>query len=325
MDYGRLLQDAWRLTWRHRFLWVLGLIAGGQSCNFNFGSGGSPGGYPSGSRDPTGIPPEMQRVMADLLAWATANVGLLIALGILLALLTLASFVVHFIAKGGLIGSMARLTAGEDLSLGSAWALGRGLAWRYVRLWLLLSGVTLLVVLGIGIIVALLVGVGQASPGLAIGLGVLLGGLVVLAGIPLAIGAFVALSYAERAIAIDELGARASVARGVQLLFDRLGPSLLLGLVFLGVAIGMAILVGIVAVILLIPLGLAVLGAYLAWGISNGTMVVVGAALLVLLGALWAVSAVLNTYTAAYWTLGYLALTDRYSTEPPGRVTGTTL
>ena len=31
MDNGRLLHDAWRLTWRHRFLWVLGLFAGGGS------------------------------------------------------------------------------------------------------------------------------------------------------------------------------------------------------------------------------------------------------------------------------------------------------
>ena len=29
MDYGRLIQEAWALTWRYRFLWVLGCFAGG--------------------------------------------------------------------------------------------------------------------------------------------------------------------------------------------------------------------------------------------------------------------------------------------------------
>jgi hypothetical protein len=29
MEYGALIRDAWRLTWRHRFLWLIGLVAGG--------------------------------------------------------------------------------------------------------------------------------------------------------------------------------------------------------------------------------------------------------------------------------------------------------
>lgn len=29
MNYSELVAEAWRLTWRHRFLWVLGLFAGG--------------------------------------------------------------------------------------------------------------------------------------------------------------------------------------------------------------------------------------------------------------------------------------------------------
>ena len=29
MDYAAVIRDAWRLTWRNRFLWILGLFAGG--------------------------------------------------------------------------------------------------------------------------------------------------------------------------------------------------------------------------------------------------------------------------------------------------------
>ena len=43
MEYGRIVRDAWQITWRHPFLWVLGLFAGGAaSTSFNFrGSGNS--------------------------------------------------------------------------------------------------------------------------------------------------------------------------------------------------------------------------------------------------------------------------------------------
>ena len=31
MEYGKLIRDAWNITWRYRFLWVLGLLAGGSA------------------------------------------------------------------------------------------------------------------------------------------------------------------------------------------------------------------------------------------------------------------------------------------------------
>src|SRR5205823_15023746 len=38
MEYGRLLTDAFEITWRHRFLWVLGLFAGSSTCSGSFNS-----------------------------------------------------------------------------------------------------------------------------------------------------------------------------------------------------------------------------------------------------------------------------------------------
>ena len=41
MNYTKLVQDAWRTTWEHRWLWVLGLFAGGAVGGFSFGGGGN--------------------------------------------------------------------------------------------------------------------------------------------------------------------------------------------------------------------------------------------------------------------------------------------
>jgi hypothetical protein len=40
MDYGALIREAWGTTWRHRFLWVLGLFAGG-AVGVSAGGGGN--------------------------------------------------------------------------------------------------------------------------------------------------------------------------------------------------------------------------------------------------------------------------------------------
>jgi hypothetical protein len=45
VDYGRLIQQAWSLTWRYRFLWLLGILAGGgvglPALNGNAGGSGA--------------------------------------------------------------------------------------------------------------------------------------------------------------------------------------------------------------------------------------------------------------------------------------------
>jgi hypothetical protein len=313
MDNGRLLHDAWRLTWRHRFLWLLGLFAGGGGqVSLNVPSGGFPNGWPSGSR----VDPELRRGLDEVGAWIVAHVGLLLAAAAVVVLLGIVLLVVHFIAKGAMIGALGRLAAGEAVTLGGAWALGRRLAWRYVRLWLLL----LAVALGVGIVVATLVlvvaGVGQASPGLAVGLAALVGGFALLLLLPLAIGFSLTLAYAERAIALDNHGALDGVRAGYRLLRARLGASIVLWLITLVIGIGSGVVFGLAALVVALPFGVAAVAAYMSAGLS-GTVIALGAVgLLTLVLVVWAVSAVVNTYTAAFWTLGYLGLTDRYPEFP---------
>ncbi len=200
MDNGRLLHDAWRLTWRHRFLWVLGLFAGGGTgLNFSFPGGGAPhsaGGGP--------LPPEASRVLDEVNAWVVAHLGLLLALAAVLALVGIVFLVIHFIAQGAMIGALGRLAAGEPIMLGGAWALGRRLAWRYVRLALLLLALALAALLVVAVVVGALVALGQASPALAIALGLFLVGALVL-GVPFFVGLYILAMYAERAIAIEDL------------------------------------------------------------------------------------------------------------------------
>jgi hypothetical protein len=317
MDYSRIIQEAWRLTWAHRFLWLFGLFAGasGGTCGgsgFNSGSFNSGGGADRMFDDIDGR--QVERVFSQIGAWVANNIGVILLATAVLMLIGLVFLVLHFIAKGALIASSARLALGEGATRSEGWALGRRFAWRYARLTVLafLIGLAILLVVGVGVL--LVVVAGQISTALAVLLGIVLG-LVGFAGVivgGIALG--IALAYAERAIAIDDLGARASLRRGIAVLRMRLGPSFILWLISLALAIGVGIAIAIVAVVLLLPIGGAVAVTYMAAGLSATTILVGAAALLLFFLGLWLVSGVASAFMSTFWTLGYLSASGRWNT-----------
>src|SRR5262249_50466187 len=151
--------------------------------------------------------------------------------------------VIHFISEGALIGGIARLANDEPTTIGTAWGLGRQLAWTYVGLFLLAISLALALALAVGIVVAVIVVIGHGNQGLAAALGIILGLIGLAIGIPVAIAASIVVAYAQRAIAVDALGPLGAVERGIVLLRARLGSSLALWLVSLVVTIGAGIAV----------------------------------------------------------------------------------
>ncbi len=119
MDYGRLIQEAWALTWRYRFLWVLGFFAGG-AVGASFGNGDWMQwrtNRPDGDR----ALPGAGRVAEEAARWLAANAGVVIVAATLLVLLGLALLAVSLIARGGMAQASADLVRGRPTSLGQAW------------------------------------------------------------------------------------------------------------------------------------------------------------------------------------------------------------
>jgi len=61
VDYGNLIRQAWTITWRYRFLWLLGVLAGGAVGMPSLNGGNT--GWQTNSHD-------MQRLSPDLAAAA---------------------------------------------------------------------------------------------------------------------------------------------------------------------------------------------------------------------------------------------------------------
>jgi hypothetical protein len=321
VDYGRIFQDAWTLTWRNRFLWLFGLFAGGAGggLNFNLPSGGGSGSDFFGDEDTSGtmegFTEAFRRAMAEMQAWVVENFGVLIVLGILLLLVSLFFVLVSLVCKGALLGALGRLAQGQPSSFGAALALGFRYFPPLFGLWLMLFALGLLVfVLVLGAALASMTTLPSEAQMVAL-LAAL--GLLGLAALVISIPLTVVLAFAERAIVVDGLSVFGALGQGFALLRDRIGPSLLLWLISVAIGIGAGIAVAIVAILLLIPIGIVVVIPFVILQVHVVSILIAVLGVLFFIAVLWLAGAVLNTYVAAYWTLGYLGLTDRYPAPAP--------
>ncbi len=239
MDYGSLIRRSWQLTCRHRFVWGLGLFAGTTvgSCSPNFGTSyrGQLGSEQAGQ-----MGPGIQRAGEELGRWLSQNLGLVVAAVGAFAALVLLLMVLSLIAQGGMARATADLALGLPSSSGQAWRTGRRLFWRLVGLWLILFGIGLVFVVVIGSGVGVAVAGGVLASGFArYGL-IVLGVLLALAAFVLAIPTFIVMgvtaAFAQRAVAVDDVGPLAGLKAGYQLVRGHLGTSALAWLISVGLS-----------------------------------------------------------------------------------------
>jgi hypothetical protein len=348
MEYGSLIGQAWKITWRYRFLWLLGILAGGAVGIPSLNGGNT--GWQTNSRDTGQLSPGLAAAAAGIEEWALANIGLLIgvaAVGVLLALVLL---VLSFIAQGGMAQATADLATGHTSTLGRAWSAGLHLFWRYVGLWLVLvaAGIIIAAIIGAVVAAVALVAVAGGAPGVGLAIGALAAAAIVvgfvvfvvqavgetsvprwlilvgatLFALPLftilavvALGLSIVVAFAQRAIAVENAGPIDALRSGWRLTRAHLGESLLTWLINVGLAIATALtaLFGIGgAVMLLGGIGWALFSVA---GLTAPTVAYIGVGGLALLVLILTLTGIANAFFWTYWTLAYLRLSGRGSEE----------
>jgi hypothetical protein len=301
MRYDEIVGRAWTILWRHRYLWLLGLLGGGEA---SFGFPGLPGFGPSGGQPPT---LRLGAVPAQLATWPSDHLALLVVLGVLLLAYALAYFLVSCAATPALVRAAAEHDAGRPFGLRIAWRVGVGTFPRLLglRLLVLLAWLVALAILAALLGVTAVLAVSHQTLA-AIAAGLFLAGLVLLL-IPGGVALGLVVTLAVRAIVLEQLGVLAAIARGSQLLYRRLGRVLLLWFLQLALAlvIGLALAAATLALGgLLVAIGI---GGFAGFGVSGGltTAVVLLFVLIVLTVPL---AGAANTYLNVYWTLAFRRL-----------------
>jgi hypothetical protein len=301
MNYGELLSEAFRLTWRNRFLWFFGFfVSGGTSFNFPANFGGQQGDVPFGP----GPGP---------LRWISENLALFITIVIaVVVVLALIFIVLAMISHGALAESVAALHRGEPRRFGLAWRAGTANFWRVLGLKILFF----LMALGLVLLLALpvLLG-GLAVFSLTDSTG--LRALSVVLGIVFAVVALIVVfvpfaivnQFALRELVVSRRRVLDSVGGGFGLLRRNLGRSLLVWLLQLGVMLGL----GIAVLVVILILGAILLGPAIAlFATDRATAGVVAGVVggLLFLVPVFVISGAISSFNHTYWTLAYLRLTD---------------
>lgn len=304
MNYGDLLSEAFRLTWRNRYLWFFGFFVAGGGGSFNF-----PANF-GGQEMPNTFGP-----VAGPLQWISDNLVLFLTVVIsVIVVLALVFLVLSIISHGALAESVAALHRGETRGFGSAFRVGTANFWRVLGLKVLFF----LIALGLMLVILLPVVLGALaafsltdSTGLRV-LAVVLGVLFVLVALVVVFLPFAIVNqFGLRELVVSRRRITESIAGGFRLFRRNIGRSLLVWLIQLAVMLGL----GIALLVALVIFGAILLGPAIAlFATDHATPGVVAGVVggVLFLVPVFVISGAIGAFNHAYWTLAYLRLV-----EPP--------
>ena len=310
MPYMDIVWRSFRISWNHKYLWLIALFAGEGGAGFNAGSSGG-GGQRSGEA-PGNL--DASAIQDQVTTWITNHLGLLVVLAILWLVVVVAFFILSAVCHGATVRAAAEHDAERPWGLGWAWRAGVGTLWAVVRFRLLIVALALpLVLIFIGFGIAVVVAAVNHDAGAIIPLA--LSGLLLLAiALPYSIYVSFLDRLGSRALILEQIGARASVARAHRLLFKRFGRTLVVWLLSIAVSIVLGLLTACLLGIIFVPLLL--IGGLLAANNSSAVLPLVVLGIVVLLPVSLVVSGFLAAQISTYWTLAFRRL-DLDPLPPP--------
>ncbi|TFH34802.1 MAG: hypothetical protein E4G99_08755 [Anaerolineales bacterium] len=291
MDFSAVFKRAWEITWKHKGLWVLGILA---NC-----SGGGSQGSSNVSRMPQfqaggGEFPQIERWVQSIPEETWIAIGITAALGIFL--LALVFWVLAAIGNGGLISAFQMAETGETVTLGSAFQQGIGYFWKLLVVQLILGLASLLVfapaILGIVLFSVLTLGFGLIC---------LIPLLCLL--VPLGIALSIYTLLTQIALIVEKLEIIAAFQRAWEVFRSNLGAVIVMGLV-LGVGgfvVGMILAIPFFLMVLPLFSGLIV-GTEIS-SVAGLSVTVIG--ILLYIPVLLIASGIMRTFITGSWTLTY--------------------
>ncbi len=301
-NFGEVLTRAWQIVWKHKVLWIFGILAG---CGRG-GGGGSGGGQVRGSGDQP-FPP-LEQFFQQIGQWIENNPWIVAVLILLVIVLVIVGIFLGTIGRISLIRGTYQADGGtERLNFGELFSESMPYFWRVFGLSLLIFLIALFV------FIPLALG-GALFSAVTAGIGAICLLPLICLLIPLLWAFSVVIEQANVAIVLENLSIGDGFRKGWEVVRANVGPILLLTLIiFIGS--------GVLGFLIAIPLIAAV--APLIFGAANNTtgpiwITVICCALY--FPILLVLSGILNAYVQSVWTLTYMRLTAKPPLDNPPAV-----
>ena len=298
MPYWDVVMRSFRISWNHKYLWLIALFSGegGGGFSFNYSQ-------PSTGR---GASPNFATIQQQVTTWVADHVALIVLLAILWLLLVIVFFILAAVCEGATVRASAEHDAERQFGLRWAWRSGVTTMWVIVRFRLLLLALVLpvfLVAVGLGTGIA--VSLANGNSGAVAGLVVLGLGLALLA-IPYLIYLSLLDRLGSRAAVLEQIPARPAIVRAHRLLRKRLGRALLVWLLSIAVGIVLAIALACLLAIVFVPLFLIGAVAFASGTAAFLPFVILG--VVILLPVALVVQGFVAAQSSTYWTLAFRRL-----------------
>jgi len=302
-NFGEVLTRAWQIIWKHKVLWIFGILA---SCARGGGGGSSGGGGNSGYQTGSGDSPfsgdKIERVMNQVGTFLENNWWIIIAVIVGIFLL---SFVFYFLGMMGRIALIRGVAQAdkdaESLSFGELWAESMPFFWR-------VFGLNFLIGLAFLVLFIPLVLFGIVTAG--VGFLCLIPLLCVM--VPLSWVVMAIIEQAQNAIVLEDLNMLDGFKRGWEIVKANAVPIIIMMLI-LGIGSG------IIGVIIALPIIIAVVPAVIGMAVSQQTLTpfyIAAACCVAYFPVLLFFNGVLTAYIQASWTLTYLRLVKPQEEAP---------
>lgn len=303
-DFGRVLTRSWQIIWKHKVLWIFGILA---SCARGGGGGNSgSGGNNRYQTGPNGNIPftsdQIERGLDQASQFLKENLWIIIAVFLVIVLLSLIFYTLGMIGRIGLIkGTYKAETGAESLAFGELWSESMPYFWR-------IFGLNFLLGLLVFILVVPFVVLGVVTAG--VGFLCLLPLLCIL--IPVSWALMVIVEQAQAAIVIEDLSLLDGLRRGWEIVKSNIGPMIIMALIL---GIGGAI----VGVVIAIPVILAVIPLVLGAGALRESMTPLWIALAccaAYMPVLIFLNGIITAYIQSAWTLTFIQLAKPKENTP---------
>ena len=298
IQYLEIIKEAFRITWKNRYLWWFGLLASLTSTGSTFSNL-----WPdSGTNNPDNQSAE------KFFQFLHNNLGFIVMVAVVILIIFIALAVLGILGRGALIKAIARNLKGEVTGFKSGLRESKKYFWRIlaIDLLILFSFILVLVVLAIPVIFLF------ANKNILAGL--LLTMMAIAIMIPIILLVVFLRMYGYLYVVLGELGFWHSLENAYLLLKNNLASSLVLFLLF--VPLGFVMLAVIMAIFIPLVIIFLIIGV-IAYLVAQSA----GAAIVALLGILFFIviiffiKAVYETFAQTVWILFFREIASPKVTE----------
>ena len=291
-DFGEVLGRAWQITWKHKILWVFGLLSMLIGLLFF----------------PLGFAPALSIFFAeDIPFWIEQPAYMLAFFGVFVLLFAASFFIAALTQAAISVGALRAERGDENINFKEVLKASLPYFWRFLGIMALLIGGFLLVMLGFFAIYTLV-------SLLTLGLGAMC--LVPLQFLlyPLMIVAYAWQEQALASIVVDDLNVVEAAKRGWEVFRQNMMPVVLITLILY---LGVGMVSGFISIPLMIPFFIIPFSLFEEIENTRAIMIAASLCLVVYMPVLAVLQSGVLTYMKSGWMLTYLRLTRSPEAEVP--------